>query len=130
MLYQEELHPYFSNLVHLGLEPKDIQPIGVGRILALRQKYKGVGSNDLAALVLAEELQVPLITGDAKLRKACLEENVEIRGTIWLVGETVTAQIVSVATAKDAYDKMIADGSRLPQEEIRRQLREFARKDA
>jgi hypothetical protein len=52
-------------------------------------------------------------------------EDVEVRGTIWLVGELMEANVITVDQASRAYDAMRADSSRLPWNQVDAQIRKF-----
>jgi hypothetical protein len=54
------------------------------------------------------------LTGDAALRQAADAEQVEVKGTIWLIGEMVREQRITVAVARAALNKMRLNGRRLP----------------
>ena len=45
-------------------------------------------------------------------------EDVEIRGTLWLVGELMEANVITVNQTARAYDAMREDGSRLQWKEV------------
>lgn len=66
------------------------------------QTYVRPGRIDLFALALAELEKCPLLTGDAALRLAAETEQVEVKGTIWLIGERVREQRITVAVARAA----------------------------
>ena len=55
-----------------------------------------------------------MLTGDQDLRKAAEVEQVKTNGTIWVVNQLVTHQIIDKPQAKAAYDRMKANGRRLP----------------
>ena len=52
-------------------------------------------------------------------------ENVEVRGTLWLMGELIEAEVITIDHAASAYDAMRADGSRLPWSDVDAQIKEF-----
>ncbi|VAW72527.1 hypothetical protein MNBD_GAMMA15-1536 [hydrothermal vent metagenome] len=85
----------------------------------------GVSSNDCLALALAKQEDCPLLTGDAALRQVSMLENVEARGTVWLMGELIEANVIVVDQAVSAYDAMRADGSRLPWHDVDTQIKKF-----
>ena len=89
------------------------------------QKYKGVSSNDVEALALAEQKQVPLLTGDGKLRQVSLEEGIDVRGTLWIIEQMLVHELISVEQAESAYNKMEEEGSRLPWDLVEQQLNKF-----
>lgn len=128
MLFEQELSQYHAHLPVKGLQLMELAPESVQRMADLGDKYTGVSSHDLSALALAEQIQAPLLTGDGKLRQVCLEEDVDVCGTVWLVGEIIGAGLISVDEAKIAYQKMEEDGSRLPWDEVGKQLKRFRKK--
>ena len=66
-----------------------------------------------------------MLTGDQDLRKAAEMERVKTNGTIWVVKQLVTHQIIDKPQAKAAYDRMKANGRRLPWALALRQLDEL-----
>jgi hypothetical protein len=48
------------------------------------------------------------------LRSAAETENIEVRGTVWLVNELVRTEKISVHVARSAYQLMRLNGRRLP----------------
>ncbi|MGD0951750.1 MAG: hypothetical protein ABR985_05050 [Methanotrichaceae archaeon] len=62
------------------------------------QKYpKHPGRIDLFALVLAIEEKTTLLTGDNALRKAALQEGVDVHGIIWLLDKMIQDKVISKA---------------------------------
>ena len=76
-------------------------------------------------LALAEAENCPLLTGDAALRVAAESENIEVKGTIWLIMEMVSEGRITVAVAKAALAKMRDNGRRLPWEVAEQMLNEY-----
>ena len=114
VLYFEELAEQHAHWRDMGLIVKSLPAEGVARVQVLSQKYKRPSRNDLFALALAEVEKCPLLTGDAALRQAADAEQVEVKGTIWLIGEMVREQRITVAVARAALNKMRLNGRRLP----------------
>lgn len=127
VLYVEELAENFGSLPGLGLKVLPLSSEGVGYVEELRQSFKGPSTNDLFALALAQTLSCALLSGDGALRELAQKENVEIHGTIWLIEVLLEAQIVSIQVVEAAYEAMRRDGSRLPWEETRAQIRRWRR---
>lgn len=125
ILYEQELAPYHPDLIEKGLQLMELEPGGIERMDDLGKQYTGVSSYDLAALSLAQQVAAPLLTGDGKLRQVCMEENVEVYGAIWLVGETLISGQITTSQARVAYQLMEEDGSRLPWAEVDKQLKRF-----
>ncbi|MGD7291101.1 DUF3368 domain-containing protein [Ralstonia pseudosolanacearum] len=114
ILYYEELEEQHAHLLDLGLQPRTLSAKSVERVQVLAQTYSRPGRNDLFALALAEAEACPLLTGDAALRQAAETEQVEVKGTIWLIGEMVREQRITVVVARAALNKMRLNGRRLP----------------
>ena len=128
MIYEQELSQHHTYLPEKGLRLLELEPASINRMLIFGRKYNGVSSNDLAALSLAEQVSVPLLTGDKKLRQVCQEENIDVHGTVWLVGKILAAGNITVKEASSAYQSMEQDGSRLPWGDVDKQLKKFSKK--
>lgn len=122
VLYVEELAARHGRLPGLGLRVTPQPPEAIGDVEALRPRYRRTSANDLFALVLAKRLGCALLSGDRALREAAQQEGVEIRGTLWLIDALLERRLVKVDRVEAAYEAMRLDGSRLPWEEVARQL--------
>ena len=125
VLYFEELEEQHAHLLDMGLKTMTLSAKGVARVEALSQAHPGPGRNDLFALALAEDKKCPLLTGDAALRQAAEMEQVEVKGTVWLIAEMVREQRITVTVAKAALHKMRVNGRRLPWELAEKMLDEL-----
>lgn len=122
VLYEEELKDNHSNLPKLGLKRRELQAAAVEYTVLLGAKYPKPGRIDLMAIALARQEQSRLLTGDQALRETGKAEGIEVVGTIWLVGEMVSAKIITKKNARTAYAKMKESNRRLPWAEIDKQL--------
>ena len=77
-----------------------------------------VSFNDLTTLVVAKSRGYILVTGDGNLRKIAKSENVELRGTIWLIDEMVSNNILDIGEAALICKKLLELKRRLPKEEL------------
>ena len=125
LLFEQELKQNHTDLITKGLKLLDLETSSIGQLEELGNQYKGISRFDLMALILAKREQVPLLTGDRKLRQVCLIEEIEVRGTLWLMEQMFTEKFISVRQAEVAYQRMQDDGSRLPWDEVEKQLRKF-----
>lgn len=114
VLFYEELEEQHSYLLDMGLAARDLDEAMVASVAQMAEQYPRPGRNDLFALVLAAKEQCPLLTGDKDLKAAAENENVEVRGTLWLINEMVMAGKITVQVARGAYQRMRAHGRRLP----------------
>lgn len=124
VLFEEELAEDFRHLVTMGLQVRELDPEVVQIAVRLSLRYRKVSGNDRLALALALGEGVGLLTGDERLRKAADEENVKVRGTIWLLQEMVRERRITRDVALRALDRMREAGRRLPWETARRLLHE------
>ena len=126
VLYEEELADHHGLLLTgLGLKIETLPADAVEYVAGLRQRYRGPSTNDLFALALARSRGGVLLSGDGPLRKAAEAEGVEIHGTLWLGELLFEAGLVTAKRMTDAYEAMRGDGSRLPWDRIRDQLRRW-----
>lgn len=114
VLYFEEMEDMGANWLSLGLELGVLSGDSVSRVSPLIRKYPKPSRNDCLALVLAQQEQCPLLTGDKALRQAAELEGVLVQGTLWLVGQMVVHGLISVEEAKNSYQRMQVKGRRLP----------------
>lgn len=122
LLYYSELEEHHPELLDQGLEVVELSPETMTRAGNLEQQYRKPSINDCFALAAAEQEKCPLITGDGALRKAALSENVEIRGTLWVMEELVVNQLITVDRVSAAFDTLKEQGCRLPWGEVNKLL--------
>lgn len=114
-----ELHPH---LLEYGLELGVLSGASMNRVSQLAIKYRKTGRYDCMALALAQQEQCPLLTGDNHLKEAATAEQVEVKGTLWLVEQMVVYGIITIQTAHDSYRLMERCGRRLPWKIARQRL--------
>ena len=112
-------------LVGYGLESMELMGDQVLEVMALLTRYRSVSANDLFALVLARVQKATLLTGDRHLTGVADREGVTTHGTLWVLDEMVRLGIVAQAKAAQALEQMLGRGSRLPQAECQRRLRQW-----
>lgn len=122
ILFEEELRERHAGLLGHGLNPLELAPGSIQRVVELSARHRAPSRNDLIALSLAIQEACPLLTGDAALRAAAEQEAVEVRGTLWVIGKLLEVGLLDVDQGQAAYDAMAAAGSRLPWREVERQL--------
>ena len=84
-----------------------------------------VSFNDLTTLVVAKSRGYILVTGDGNLRKIAKSENVELRGTIWLIDEMVSNNILDIGEAALICKKLLQLKRRLPKEELQLSIKRW-----
>jgi predicted nucleic acid-binding protein len=112
-------------LVGYGLESVELTGDQVSEVMALLARYRSVSANDLFALVLAWVQKATLLTGDRHLTGVADREGVATHGTLWVLDEMVHLGIVTRGKAAWALAQMLERGSRLPQAECQKRLRQW-----
>ncbi|WP_353572919.1 PIN domain-containing protein [Candidatus Albibeggiatoa sp. nov. BB20] len=114
ILFSEELEQSHRHLLERGLKLSELTPQSIEYAIELNARYNDPSINDCFALVLAVQEKCPLLTGDKALRNAAKNENVDVKGTLWLVEQMIKQQLITVPQAKQAYQLMRNAGRRLP----------------
>jgi hypothetical protein len=125
-LYEQELRARHPHLPGLGLQVRTLTSEQVAEVFGLQARYADPSVNDLFALVLAKGLGCPLATGDARLRKAADAEGLQLLGTLTLVDDMFTNELVTLEELRQAYGRMRDANRRLPWKEVDAQLERFA----
>lgn len=122
----EEMHsPKGTALIKLVLESVDLPERLVQEVYRLSFIYRKPSPKDIAALVLAHDLGVVLVTGDRRLAEAAAQEGVHTHGTLWVLDELIRLGIITPEIAADGLDRMLQYGSRFPRYECRKRLRRW-----
>lgn len=122
ILYFEELEDQHGHLLQLGLQTLELSPESMREAGRLIKRYRKPSANDCFALALAMQEQCPLLTGDQSLRQAAVQEQIEVKGTLWVVEELVQRRVIAIDRAHEAYSSMKANGRRLPWEKAKERL--------
>lgn len=125
ILYYDELDEQHSSLVDDGLVLSELTSPSMNYALHLSEVANGPSRNDCFALALAKQEQCPLLTGDRALRELAAQENVEVKGSIWVVEEMIHNNILTVEQARQSYQTMESAGRRLPWQTAYRRLDEL-----
>lgn len=130
VLFHYELKSHYPWLPGKGLKVMGLAAAGIVDTAQLSTKHSkaGVSNNDCMALALARQENCPLLTGDAALRQVALDEGAIVRGTLWLVEQIFNAGLMDLERVKAAYTAMKAAGSRLPWDEIEKQIKRLSKK--
>lgn len=118
ILFIEELKERHSHLLLLGLKTIPLTANSVQKAESLALLHHRPSRMDLLALALAEQENCILLTGDKSLREVAMNENVEVHGTIWIVEKMLIDKIIDHTLAKNSFNQMKNNGSRLPWDEV------------
>ncbi len=84
-------------------------------------------AGEMSVLFHAREIGGIMLSGDGAFRKYVRQQGLKVHGTLWILDELVTHQILSPKEAHAALTLMLAQGSdrRLPKAECEKRLREW-----
>lgn len=129
LLYHDELSAHHGDLPALGLQLLELSPELIQQASGYRSRYPGPSIYDLFALVLSLDRECALLTGDKRLRELAEMKGVDVFGTLWLMERLFEQHLVSLDKLEQAYSEMLAAQRRLPEAEIRRQVRRLRSRD-
>jgi len=126
-LFDRELAAHHPELPDMGLQLLDVRGEWVLRSMQWAATYRQTSAMDRLCLALALQEECPIVTGDARLKKAAQAEGCQAFGTIWVVEQLIRDGSISIRSASAAYDAMEAAGSRLPFSDARKRLQAVSR---
>lgn len=121
--------PDGDTLLNLGVQRAEFGSDEVLEVIGLARVHRTVSIPDLFALLLARREQAVLLTGDGNLRRLCKRCQVPAHGTLWILDTMLGAALIAPRDAARALRAMLDHGSRLPEKECRRRLREWEQQD-
>ncbi|WP_027329884.1 hypothetical protein [Marinimicrobium agarilyticum] len=113
--WSELRRPPGADLVALGLSVEVLSGEATLEIFGLRATLKNPSLADVSCYYLAASQGWTLLTGDKAVRRACHAENLEVRGTLWLMDELYERRVVAGHTLSQALKKVLEAGGRLPE---------------
>lgn len=113
-------------LVEWGLVIRALDGDEIEAVIDLGSTYARPSRTDLATLVVADNDNGILVTGDAALRDAAEGEGIEVHGTLWIVDALVVQEIVRKREAARALQLMMDGDRRLPQNEVERRVQRWS----
>lgn len=125
ILFEQELNN--PNYLLLGLSTLELTEESVNEVVRIKQETASpaISTNDIFALCLAKQENCRLLTGDRALRMLSEDEGVQVHGSIWVIEQMLSTNLITVEQCENAYNLMRADGSRLPWGDIENQLNRF-----
>ena len=114
LLYHDELEEQHSHLIQHGLTLSSLTPESIDQLQEIIGIHNKPSRYDCMALTLALQEGCPLLTGDKDLRESAEIENIEVKGSIWLVEQLVIEEIITLDNARESYRLMEASDRRLP----------------
>jgi len=90
--------------------------------LDIQAEHQGLSLNDCSVWLQAKKINATLLTGDGLLRKRARNNNLEVRGILFIMDEIVAKGIVSKPTMANKIALLSQQNSRLPKVELDKRI--------
>lgn len=98
-------------------------------VLEIVEEHSAVSGNlsipDCSVCYFARKHNVPMLTGDRRLRRYAEQQSIEVHGILFIFDEFVRHGIVSTTIAAERLEKLFSINARLPKSEIRNRLKQW-----
>lgn len=95
-------------------------------VIEIVEEHSSVSGNlsipDCSVCYFARKHNVPMLTGDRRLRRYAEEQSIEVHGILFIFDELVKHDIISTSMAADRLEELFAINARLPKTEIRNRI--------
>ncbi len=95
-------------------------------LIEIVEEHSSVSGNlsipDCSVCYFARKHNVPMLTGDRRLRRYAEEQSIEVHGILFIFDELVRHDIISTSMAADRLEELFAINARLPKAEIRERI--------
>ena len=92
-------------------------------VIEIVEEHSSVSGNlsipDCSVCYFARKHNVPMLTGDRRLRRYAEEQSIEVHDILFIFDELVRHDIISTSMAADRLEELFAINARLPKAEIR-----------
>lgn len=98
-------------------------------VIEIVEEHSSVSGNlsipDCSVCYFARKHNVPMLTGDRRLRRYAEEQSIEVHGILFIFDELVRHDIISTSMAADRLEELFAINARLPKAEIRERIKRW-----
>lgn len=95
-------------------------------VIEIVEEHSSVSGNlsipDCSVCYFARKHNVPMLTGDRRLRRYAEEQSIEVHGILFIFDELVRHDIISTSMAANRLEELFAINARLPKAEIRERI--------
>ncbi len=95
-------------------------------VIEIVEEHSSVSGNlsipDCSVCYFARKHNVPMLTGDRRLRRYAEEQSIEVHGILFIFDELVRHDIISTSMAADRLEELFSINARLPKTEIRNRI--------
>lgn len=114
----------FDHLVSTG--KIRVNSFSAEEVMEIVAEHSDVSGNlsipDCSVCYYARKHNVPMLTGDRRLRKYAEAQSIEVHGILFLFDEMVRFGVVSPAIAAAKLEKLMQQNARLPKSEISQRI--------
>lgn len=96
--------------------------IQLQNIISKSQSNGGVSIPDCSIWYWAKNNNAILLTAEKKLRKLAQAESIEVHGSLWLLDELLSQNILNKVNACQAIRKLVETNDRLPKRECEKRI--------
>ena len=111
---------FFDHMVEIGKIKVD--SFSSAEVFEIVEEHSSVSGNlsitDCSVCYYARKNNVPMLTGDRKLRKYAEQQSIEVHGILFLFDELVNHSVLPPEEASMKLQKLLCLNSRLPKTEI------------
>jgi predicted nucleic acid-binding protein len=107
-----------------NLQIGTFSPADLSQIESYKQKYR-ISLADASAILLAEQMQATLLSGDRLVRKGGQSLNLDVRGLLWVFDELVLRELLGASDAAMRLERVVDAGAHLPAEQVQARLRKW-----
>mgnify|MGYP001149367987 CR=1 FL=1 len=112
----------WQELIQRGVSEVELTGSQLTELVEIRSRWKGLSITDVAAFILARDYQAILLTGDERLRKMAVSQQIPVHGLLWLLDEMVQSGVLAKKQAAHALGLITSKNPRLPQDECQKRL--------
>jgi predicted nucleic acid-binding protein len=91
----------------------------------LQSHHIELSPSDLSVYILAKSMTALLISGDSPLREMAETRGIEYHGTLWLLEELVTRELLSTENAARSLNMMLDNKRWLPRQECEKLMKKW-----
>jgi len=117
-----------KRLIDLGLKKAELSEEEFYLAIEYSRRFKKPSRYDCVALAIAKIRGITLLTGDGPLRKAAISEGVSVMGTIGILDQLLSENLISTSVYVEcfkAFDDLNGGKIRLPKAEIQNRIKKF-----
>lgn len=123
-IVNENQHITFEQLVSVG--KIHVNSFSARELMEIVKEHSEVSGNlsipDCSVCYYARKNQVPMLTGDRRLRRYAESQSIEVHGILFLFDEMVKFGVVTPISAATKLEELLLMNGRLPKSEITQRI--------